>query len=169
MADREDRRELTGRVEINDAYLGGKVGRGSENKVAFVAAVQANETGHPLFVRFDPVATSSVREIDRWGNRFLSAEIVAVSGGLHCFATLAPLVTDHRAEIVGSGKRTARHPSFRWASTLLGNLKHALSGTCHASSLPNRSSLSGRACLSLQPPIRSEGAHASPDFRLRSC
>ena len=42
---REEGRQLDGRVEIDDAYLGGertggKVGRGSENKVPFVAAVQ---------------------------------------------------------------------------------------------------------------------------------
>jgi ribosomal protein L37AE/L43A len=41
---REDGRQLDGRVEIDDAYLGGersggKTGRGSENKVPFVAAV----------------------------------------------------------------------------------------------------------------------------------
>jgi hypothetical protein len=40
---REDSRQLTGRVEIDDAYLGGalpggKTGRGSENKVPFIAA-----------------------------------------------------------------------------------------------------------------------------------
>jgi hypothetical protein len=42
---REDGRQLDGRVAIDDAYLGGgrsggKTGRGSENKVPFVAAVQ---------------------------------------------------------------------------------------------------------------------------------
>ena len=47
---REDGRQLTGRVEIDDAYLGGersggKVGRGSENKVSFIAAVQTTEDG----------------------------------------------------------------------------------------------------------------------------
>ena len=41
---REEDRQLTGRVEIDDAYLGGersggKPGRGSENKIPFVAAV----------------------------------------------------------------------------------------------------------------------------------
>jgi hypothetical protein len=41
---REDRRQLDGRVEIDDAYLGGersggRAGRGSENEVPFVAAV----------------------------------------------------------------------------------------------------------------------------------
>ena len=42
---REASRQLTGRVEIDDAYLGGEVhggkaGRGSPNKVPFAAAVQ---------------------------------------------------------------------------------------------------------------------------------
>lgn len=68
MTDRENRRVLTGRVEIDDAYLGGersggKLGRGSENKVLFVAAVQTNEKGHPLFVRFDPLAAFTIAEI----------------------------------------------------------------------------------------------------------
>ena len=51
---REDRRELDGRVEIDDAYLGGelpggKTGRGSENKVPIVAAVQTTAKGQPIF------------------------------------------------------------------------------------------------------------------------
>ncbi len=42
---REEDRRLTGRIEIDDAYVGGelhggKPGRGSPNKVPFVAAVQ---------------------------------------------------------------------------------------------------------------------------------
>ncbi len=48
MAEREERYVLEGQVQVDDAYLGGersggKVGRGSENKVAFVAAVSLNE------------------------------------------------------------------------------------------------------------------------------
>ena len=101
MADRESRRVLTGRVEIDDASLGGersggKVGRGSENKMPFVAAVQTNAKGHPLCARFDPVAAFSGREI------------------------------------VGSGRKSVRHPNFRWVNTVPGNLKRALSGTYHA-------------------------------------
>jgi transposase-like protein len=137
MADRESRRVLTGRVEIDDAYLGGersggKVGRGSENKVPFVAAVQTNDQGHPLFVRFDPVAAFSGRQIAAWSERVLSAQTVAVSDGLHCFKALAAHVAEHTPEVVGSGRQSVRHPNFRWVNTLLGNLKRALSGTYHA-------------------------------------
>jgi ribosomal protein L37AE/L43A len=60
---REDDRQLDGRVEIDDAYLGGersggKAGRGSENKVPFVAAVQ---TTPPSRWRCSPRNTSPHR------------------------------------------------------------------------------------------------------------
>jgi hypothetical protein len=52
---REDDRQLDGRVEIDDAYVGGersggKTAPGSENKVPFVAAVQTTPDGQPQFV-----------------------------------------------------------------------------------------------------------------------
>ena len=55
MRQREGDRQLTGRVEIDDAYLGGersggKSGRGSENKVPFIAAVQTTEDGQPIWL-----------------------------------------------------------------------------------------------------------------------
>ena len=53
----EELRRLTGRVEIDDAYLGGersggKHGRGSENKVPFIAAVQTTDSGTPMLACF---------------------------------------------------------------------------------------------------------------------
>lgn len=55
----ESGRQLTGRVEIDDAYLGGqrsggKVGRGSENKVPFVAAIQTTDDGKPHLACLSP-------------------------------------------------------------------------------------------------------------------
>jgi hypothetical protein len=55
MADRESRYVLDGKVQVDDTYLGGertggKVGRGSENKVPFVAAVSLTEEDRPLRV-----------------------------------------------------------------------------------------------------------------------
>lgn len=59
VVEREARYVLDGQVQINDAYLGGersggKAGRGSENKVPFVAAVSLNEAGRPRYVRLTP-------------------------------------------------------------------------------------------------------------------
>jgi hypothetical protein len=77
MAEREAGRTLQGEVVMDDAYLGGerrgKTGRGSENKVPFVAAVQLNAQGYPQFVRFDPVTGFTKEAIGHWAERYLSA------------------------------------------------------------------------------------------------
>ncbi|SCZ87220.1 conserved hypothetical protein [Nitrosomonas mobilis] len=61
MANREERYVLDGRIQVDDAYLGGeraggKAGRGSENKVPIVVAVSLTEDDHPLRVRLTPVS-----------------------------------------------------------------------------------------------------------------
>jgi hypothetical protein len=53
MAEREEAYLLRGKIQIDDAYLGGErpggeAGRGSENKIPVVAAVSLNEAGHPI-------------------------------------------------------------------------------------------------------------------------
>jgi ribosomal protein L37AE/L43A len=85
----EAERQLTGRVEIDDAYLGGersggKAGRGSENKVPFVAAVQTTEDGRPHLACLAalPFTKNTVED-------FLATHTVLpmtlVSDGLKCF------------------------------------------------------------------------------------
>ncbi len=68
---REDPRRLDGRVEIDDAYLGGekpgKCSRGAKNKTAFVAAVQTNSDGKPRFMRLTPVAGLSHEALRQGG------------------------------------------------------------------------------------------------------
>jgi hypothetical protein len=67
---------LQGDVVIDDGYLGGehigKAGRGSENKVSFVAAVELSEEGHPLVARFDQAGGLSKLEIGRRAKYYLS-------------------------------------------------------------------------------------------------
>ncbi len=61
MTEREEGRRLAGFVQIDDAYLGGertggKPGRGSENKQAFVIAVETNaHLERPRFAVIEPV------------------------------------------------------------------------------------------------------------------
>ncbi|MEA3276808.1 MAG: IS1595 family transposase, partial [Pseudomonadota bacterium] len=70
MAESESRRLLKGVVMADDAYLGGvhagKPGRGSENKVPFLAAVELNDEGHPQHVRFDPIADLTGASMANW-------------------------------------------------------------------------------------------------------
>jgi len=77
MAEREESRQLDGRVEIDDAYLGGalpggKRGRGSQNKVSFIAAVQTTETGHPVLVCLKKLAFTK-EALAQWARKSLCA------------------------------------------------------------------------------------------------
>lgn len=135
MAEREDRRVLDGRVEIDDAYLGGekpgKPGRGSENKIPFVAAVQTSATGKPVFACFSRTAFTK-EALSSWANKTLAASAWVVSDGLNCFKAIAGEVKNHTAIVTGSGKQAAMHPEFKAVNTVLSNLKTAISGTYHA-------------------------------------
>ena len=132
----EQDRQLTGRVEIDDAYLGGqrsggKAGRGSENKVPFLAAVQTTEAGQPHLVCFTqrPFTKEAVRE-------FIAESMVlpltVVSDGLGCFTVTASVGALHDRTVTGGGKASVEFEQFHAVNTLLGNLKTALTGTYHA-------------------------------------
>jgi transposase-like protein len=136
MAEREAGRCLHGNVVIDDAYLGGerrgKAGRGSENKVPFVAAVQLNDEGHPLVVRFDPVNGFKKTDIGQWAERYLRTPSRVLSDGLNCFPAVEQAGVIHAPQVVGVDRRSTDMPCFAWVNILLGNLKTALAGTYHA-------------------------------------
>jgi ribosomal protein L37AE/L43A len=136
MRQREDSRVLDGRVEIDDAYLGGertggKSGRGSENKVAFIAAVQTTPEGCPQYACFSkqPFTREAVAI---WAAKSLATSAVVVSDGLWCFRGVKIIGADHQPTVTGGGKASAKLPQFKAINTLLGNLKSALQGTYHA-------------------------------------
>jgi transposase-like protein len=137
MEERESSRILEGRVEIDDAYLGGenpggKAGRGSENKIPFLAAVQTTAEGHPQFVVFSRVKTFSQAEVKAWSLQHLATSATVVSDGLACFAAVTAAGCAHQPEVVGTQRKSTDMACFNWVNTVLGNLKTALSGTYHA-------------------------------------
>ena len=136
MREREDSRQLEGRVEIDDAYLGGertggKVGRGSENKVPFVAAVQTTPEGKPQFVclRRQPFTNE---EVAVFAARSIAPSATVVSDGLWCFGAVQIVGAEHERVVTGGGKASVALPQFRAVNTFLGNLKRSLGGTYHA-------------------------------------
>jgi ribosomal protein L37AE/L43A len=136
MVQREAPRVLSGHVALDDAYLGGeregKSGRGSENKVPFIAAVQSNRQGHPIAVRLDQVKAFTKESIDAWAKVALVAPVTVVSDGLWCFQAVTTVAHTHQRIVTGSGRKAIKTPEFRWVNTVLGNLKTALNGTYHA-------------------------------------
>ena len=132
---REDSRRLTGRVEIDDAYLGGvlpggKSGRGSQNKVPFIAAVQTTEAGRPVFACFAQ-APFTKQALSDFADNSLMRPLTVVSDGLACFKVLEEAGV-YEAIVTGGGAASVKLPEFKAVNTVLSNLKTALSGTYHA-------------------------------------
>ena len=133
---REQGRQLDGRVEIDDAYLGGersggKTGRGSENKVPFVAAVQTTPAGQPQLacLRQQPFTTEAMA---MFAASSIAPSATVVSDGLWCFGGVQIVGAEHERIVTGGGKASTRLPQFKAVNTFLGNLKRALGGTYHA-------------------------------------
>lgn len=136
MAEREDRYRLSGAVQMDDAYLGGersggKAGRGSENKVPFVAAVSMDDEGHPVRIKLTPVTGFTTEAVTTWSKGHLSAGCTVLSDGLACFGGVSAAGCFHVPLVVG-GRKPDELPEFRWVNTVLGNVKTSLSGAYHA-------------------------------------
>jgi ribosomal protein L37AE/L43A len=133
---REQHRELDGRVQIDDAFLGGeriggKRGRGSQNKVPFVAAVQTTPDGQPVLacLRCQP---HTQHEAAAFAAQHIATSATVVSDGLWCFRAMSLVGAEHERWITGGGKHSIKLPQFKAVNTLLSNLKTAFSGTYHA-------------------------------------
>jgi hypothetical protein len=156
MAEREAQKpKLQGRVEIDDAYLGGerlggKRGRGAAGKTPIVAAVETidRRAGDPSAERrpsgdgrgaarkprrrrLTVVKGFRKKEIAKLAERDLAPGSDVVSDGLSCWPAVARAGCCHFPMVTGSGPQAARWAPFRWVNTVLGNIKTALPGTYH--------------------------------------
>jgi ribosomal protein L37AE/L43A len=136
MVQREADRPLRGNISVDDAYLGGEKtgggpGRGSSNKVPFVAAVELSEN-RPQRVRFDPVDAFSFAALKSWAKRAIAPGSCVTSDGLLGFEVLGKMGYEHKVVLSPRGKAGIEIEPFKWLNVLLGNLKTALSGTHHA-------------------------------------
>ena len=146
MLERDATKPLTGRVEINDAYLGGersggKRGRGAPSKTPFVAAVETTPEGKPVRLKLGRVtsfcdasiAGFAKRSLDPSRKRFaFRRACTVVSDGLQCFGSVADAGCAHQAIKTGLGPAAAQVPAFKWVNTALGNIKAAITGTYRA-------------------------------------
>lgn len=120
MFEREECRQLTGRVEIDDAYLGGehhggKPGRGSPNKTPFVAAVQTTESGAPVLLCLAPCPFTKVA-IEAFAAKSLAAPATLVSDRLGCFTAVQGMGILHEPHVTGGAQPASSIPSS-WRST----------------------------------------------------
>ena len=137
MLERDATKRLSGRVEIDDAYLGGersggKRGRGAPGKTPFVAAVETTTAGRPVRLKLRRVTSFCATSIAGFAKCSLDPDCSVVSDGFQCFASVADAGCAHQVVKTGSGPKAARTPAFRWVNTALGNIKAAITGTYRA-------------------------------------
>ncbi len=136
MVERDAEYTLCGNIQVDDVYLGGelaggKAGRGSENKVPFVAAVSLNAEGQPMYIKMAPVPSFTRKAIADWAREDLSPSCIVTSDGLACFSGVVDVGCEHRP-IIAAGRKPKDLPEFSWINTILGNLKTSLGGAYHA-------------------------------------
>jgi len=135
MLEREAQKPLSGRVEMDDAYIGGKRkgkrGRGSAGKVPFVAAVQTTDEGKPERMKLYAVSRFTSHAIAEAAESVLAGDCRVITDGLPCFAELARQGFTH-IPIKTSRNKVVQDSAFKWVNTILGNIKCALVGTYRA-------------------------------------
>ena len=113
-------------MQIDDAYLGGernggKPRRDSENKLAFLIAVETDaELEHPACVVIEPVRTFDNTALTDWAERRLAPDAEAYTGHAHTVLE------------TGGGRAATEIPRAGWVNAVLANVKRAISGVYHA-------------------------------------
>jgi hypothetical protein len=138
MTEREEPRQLNGFVQIDDAYLGGertggKPGRGSENKQAFLVAVETDASlEQPRHAVIEPVRTFDNAAIEDFARRRLAPQAEVFTDGLWVFRRFAD--ADHAHSVIKTGGRRAATEArgTRWVNVVLSNVKRSISGCYHA-------------------------------------
>ncbi|MCC3246294.1 IS1595 family transposase [Methylocystis sp. WRRC1] len=136
MLERNAKKRLKGKVQMDDAYLGGEragpPGRGAEGKTPFVAAVETTTDGKPHKIILRRVHAFSKTALRNLASSALESGAEVVSDGLKCFAAVTEAGCKHTAIVTGSGPNATKTPAFKWVNTALGNIKTALVGTYRA-------------------------------------
>jgi len=132
MMERDATQQLEGRVEMDDAYLGGrrpgKRGRGSAGKMPFVAAVETTKDGKPTRIKLRRVKRFQKKRVAKLTQRICKPGTTVVSDGYGPFRGIADAACTH-VPVVSTGKRDVLNRTFKWVSTTLGNIKSAITGT----------------------------------------
>jgi hypothetical protein len=135
MLERESGTVLSGRIEVDDAYMGGarhgaKPGRGAPGKTPFVVAVQTDpeRPASVLRMRMKVLRDVSRRSLQAWFVRGFVQGATVLTDGWSAYKFLEGDGFKHEPHVMPRGWRSARHPAFPWVNTILGNLKGNIAG-----------------------------------------
>jgi hypothetical protein len=133
MRERDGQYHLQGIIHVDDAYFGGelsggKAGRGSENKVPFVAALELKDEGRAIRLKMDRLSGRTSKAIKVWTGKRVEPRSVVFSDGLACFRATTDAVNEHVPEIMGC-RKPKEVPNFQWLIAIIGNVQTSLGGT----------------------------------------
>ena len=138
MEDREAERKFDGRIEMDDAVLGGerseleggRRGRGGPNKTPFVAAVATSDEGHPHRLLLHVVKTHDSASIEAMAKARLAPTATVITDGLACFRAVTRAGCTHiPVNVSKSSHHGEKLACFSWVNVALGNLKTAIVST----------------------------------------
>jgi transposase-like protein len=136
MMEREQTKPLCGRIEMDDAYIGGKRkggkrGRGSSGKTPFIAAVETTEDCKPQRMKLKKVSNFSIASLSKVLPSILDGQSHVITDGLACFKAISDCGLEHRP-IKTSNNKVVQDYIFKWVNTILGNVKSSIIGTYKA-------------------------------------
>jgi hypothetical protein len=137
MKDRDDKKPLSGIIQIDDVYWGGENrggsrGRGSENKKPFVAAVSTTEDGKPIAMNLNVLNGFKSIEIENWAMKHLAAGSTVYSDGLNCFPAVKKAGCEHIPYVTEGGPECVDKAEFIWVNTMIANVKRSMNGSYHS-------------------------------------
>lgn len=137
MMERDAGKKLKGRVEMDDAYLGGeqsggKRGRGSPRKTPIVAAVETTPDGKPVRLAFRRIKAFRKACVKNLARQIFEPGTQVVSDGLGCFRGVTDAGCTHVVFAASDHGPSEKLPCFRWVNTTLANIKNAITGTYRA-------------------------------------
>lgn len=134
MLEREAQTVLSGRVEVDDAYVGGehhegKRGRGAAGKTPFVVAVETDPKSPAivLLLKMKALKRVSGEEMEPWFRKSIVPGSLVLTDGWRAYKFLEDGF-EHDAQKSPGGWRSSKVAAFRWVNTVLGNLKGNLVG-----------------------------------------
>src|SRR4051794_13546874 len=113
-------------------HLRDGTGRGRRGHTPFIIAVETTADRRPLYARLQVVRGFQTTETKRLCARGEPGTTIVSDGGqwFQCIAWQPGLI--HERHVTGSDRTAARHPAFRWANTVLANVKNSLLATHRA-------------------------------------
>jgi len=136
---RSGRERLTGRVEMDEAYVGGQTegtrGRGAEGKTLVLVAVEGEAKSKLGRVRFRCVEVMGRDVVEAFARDYIEAGTTVVTDGLSIYGNLRAAGFDHRPHVIAASGDAARQ-QLEHVHLVVSLLKRWLVGTHHGAVTP---------------------------------